>query len=127
MRTLTSACKKLWPECAVECVFEEFQTVPVEPAINEMVSLAKIMGLEVDAYFSSISGDARDDGDGHDGVHGGGVGHNGHHGDGGDRDDDHGDGDGEPLQHKRLQNWHTCKAERRRWRQREVQRISEIK
>ncbi|GBL91318.1 hypothetical protein AVEN_203472-1 [Araneus ventricosus] len=31
-----------------KCDFEGFETVPVEPADNEIVSLAKIMGLEVD-------------------------------------------------------------------------------
>lgn len=47
-RTLTSAWKKLWPESVVECDFEGFETVPVEPVVNEIVSLATIMGLEVD-------------------------------------------------------------------------------
>ncbi|PNF30675.1 hypothetical protein B7P43_G06169 [Cryptotermes secundus] len=47
-RTLTSAWKKLWPESVVECDFEGFEIVPVEPVVNEIVSLAKIMGLEVD-------------------------------------------------------------------------------
>ncbi|PNF30455.1 hypothetical protein B7P43_G12495 [Cryptotermes secundus] len=46
-RTLTSAWKKLWPERVVECDFEGFEIVPVEPVVNEIVSLAKIMGLEV--------------------------------------------------------------------------------
>ncbi|GBL74835.1 hypothetical protein AVEN_243684-1 [Araneus ventricosus] len=30
----------------VECDFERFETLPLEPVINEIVSLAKIMGLE---------------------------------------------------------------------------------
>ncbi|PNF35334.1 hypothetical protein B7P43_G02588 [Cryptotermes secundus] len=47
-RTLTSAWKKLWPESIVECDFEGFAVVPVEPVVNKIVSLAKIMGLEVD-------------------------------------------------------------------------------
>ncbi|PNF27366.1 hypothetical protein B7P43_G01189 [Cryptotermes secundus] len=47
-RTLTSAWKKLWLESIVECDFEGFEIVPVEPVVNEIVSLAKIMGLEVD-------------------------------------------------------------------------------
>ncbi|PNF19045.1 hypothetical protein B7P43_G11706 [Cryptotermes secundus] len=47
-RTLTSAWKKLWPESVAECDFEGFETVPVEPVVNEIVSLIKIMGLEVD-------------------------------------------------------------------------------
>ncbi|PNF21866.1 hypothetical protein B7P43_G05279 [Cryptotermes secundus] len=46
-RTLTSAWKKLWPDSVVECDFEGFEIVPVEPVVNEIVSLAKIMGLEV--------------------------------------------------------------------------------
>ncbi|PNF37791.1 hypothetical protein B7P43_G10140 [Cryptotermes secundus] len=46
--TLTSAWKKLWPVSIVECAFEGFEIVPVEPVVNETVSLAKIMGLEVD-------------------------------------------------------------------------------
>lgn len=51
-RTLTSAWKKLWPESVVECGFEGFETVPVEPVVNEIVYLATIMGLEVD--YSAI-------------------------------------------------------------------------
>ncbi|PNF32747.1 hypothetical protein B7P43_G11578 [Cryptotermes secundus] len=47
-RTLTSAWKKLWLESVVECDFKGFEIVPVEPVVNEIVSLAKIMGLEVD-------------------------------------------------------------------------------
>ncbi|GBM99854.1 hypothetical protein AVEN_204383-1 [Araneus ventricosus] len=47
-RTLTSAWKKLWPESVVECAIEESETVLVEPILNEIVSLAKIRGLEVD-------------------------------------------------------------------------------
>ncbi|PNF40924.1 hypothetical protein B7P43_G14973 [Cryptotermes secundus] len=47
-RTLTSAWKKLWLESVIECDFEGFEMVPVEPVVNEIVSLAKIMGLEVD-------------------------------------------------------------------------------
>lgn len=47
-RTLTSAWKKLWPECVVECNIEEFETVRVDPVVNEIVSLATIMGVEVD-------------------------------------------------------------------------------
>ncbi|PNF21961.1 hypothetical protein B7P43_G01794 [Cryptotermes secundus] len=46
--TLTSAWKKLWPQSVFECDFEGFQIVRVEPAVNEIMSLAKIMGLEVD-------------------------------------------------------------------------------
>ncbi|GBN81253.1 hypothetical protein AVEN_64565-1 [Araneus ventricosus] len=45
--TLTSAWKKLWPESVVECDFEGFETVLVKPLINEIVSLAKIMELEL--------------------------------------------------------------------------------
>lgn len=48
-RTLISAWKKLWPEGVVECDFEGFETVPMKPVVNEIVSLATIMGLEVDA------------------------------------------------------------------------------
>ncbi|GBM08269.1 Tigger transposable element-derived protein 1 [Araneus ventricosus] len=48
-RTLTSAWKKLWPESVVECEFEEPETVPVDPVVYEIVSLAKIVGLEVDS------------------------------------------------------------------------------
>ncbi|GBM46115.1 hypothetical protein AVEN_169099-1 [Araneus ventricosus] len=33
-----------------ECEFEEFETVSVESAVNEIVSLAKIMGLELDNH-----------------------------------------------------------------------------
>ncbi|PNF38634.1 hypothetical protein B7P43_G02310 [Cryptotermes secundus] len=47
-RTLTSAWKKLWPESVVECDFEGFEIVLVEPVVNEIVALAKTMGLEVD-------------------------------------------------------------------------------
>ncbi|GBN93495.1 hypothetical protein AVEN_31589-1 [Araneus ventricosus] len=47
-RALTSAWKKLWPDRIVECDFEEFETKPTEPVVNEIVSLAKIMGLELD-------------------------------------------------------------------------------
>ncbi|PNF34534.1 hypothetical protein B7P43_G10746 [Cryptotermes secundus] len=47
-RTLTSAWKKLWPESIVEHDFEGYEIAPVEPVVNKIVSLAKIMGLEVD-------------------------------------------------------------------------------
>ncbi|PNF38060.1 hypothetical protein B7P43_G00349 [Cryptotermes secundus] len=46
--TLTSAWKTFWPESVVECDFEGFEIVPVEPVVNEIVSLAQIIGLEVD-------------------------------------------------------------------------------
>ncbi|GBM97809.1 hypothetical protein AVEN_250984-1 [Araneus ventricosus] len=46
-RTLTSAWKKLWPERVIECYIVESETVPVEPIINEILSLVKIMRLEV--------------------------------------------------------------------------------
>ncbi|GBO26528.1 hypothetical protein AVEN_253957-1 [Araneus ventricosus] len=48
-RTLTSVWKKLWPDRVVERDSEGFETVPVEPAVNEIVSLVKIGGLEVDS------------------------------------------------------------------------------
>ncbi|GBN83569.1 hypothetical protein AVEN_216927-1 [Araneus ventricosus] len=47
-RTLPSVWKKLWLESVVKCVFESFERVPVQPVINEIVSLAKVMGLELD-------------------------------------------------------------------------------
>ena len=47
-RTLISAWKKLWLDSVVECDFEGFESVPVEPVVDETVSLAKTMGLEVD-------------------------------------------------------------------------------
>ncbi|GBL74195.1 hypothetical protein AVEN_231072-1 [Araneus ventricosus] len=53
-RTIISAWKSLWPETFVECDFEGFETVPVKPAVNEIVSLAKIMGLEVDNYIDEL-------------------------------------------------------------------------
>ncbi|GBO12731.1 hypothetical protein AVEN_217431-1 [Araneus ventricosus] len=36
----------LRPETVVECDFEGFEATPVEPVINEIVSLAKIVGLD---------------------------------------------------------------------------------
>ncbi|GBO26047.1 hypothetical protein AVEN_205296-1 [Araneus ventricosus] len=53
-RTLTSARKKLWPKGVVECVFEGFETVPVEPVVSEIVSFDKIMGLEKDVVDESL-------------------------------------------------------------------------
>ena len=47
-RTLISAWKNLWPDSVGECNFEGFETLPVESVVNEIVSLATIMGLEVD-------------------------------------------------------------------------------
>ncbi|GBM76536.1 hypothetical protein AVEN_145690-1 [Araneus ventricosus] len=49
-RILTSAWKKFWPEKVVECDIEVSETLslPVEPVVNEMLSLAKIRGLEED-------------------------------------------------------------------------------
>ncbi|CAL7938614.1 unnamed protein product [Xylocopa violacea] len=48
-RTLNFAWKKIWPESFVERVFEGFETGSVDPIINDIVSLANIMGLEVDS------------------------------------------------------------------------------
>ncbi|GBM41583.1 hypothetical protein AVEN_169181-1 [Araneus ventricosus] len=48
-RLLTSSWKKLWSENFVECDFEGFVTFSVESVVNEIVSLAKIRGLEVDS------------------------------------------------------------------------------
>ncbi|XP_026464559.1 tigger transposable element-derived protein 1-like [Ctenocephalides felis] len=45
-RTLTSAWKKLWPEIVGEMAFEEFK--PEAAVVEEIVSLGKSMGLEVD-------------------------------------------------------------------------------
>ncbi|GBN95875.1 hypothetical protein AVEN_55696-1 [Araneus ventricosus] len=45
---LTSAWKTLWPKTVVECDFEESETVPEEAVVKEILSLTKIMGLEVD-------------------------------------------------------------------------------
>ncbi|GBN09469.1 hypothetical protein AVEN_143097-1 [Araneus ventricosus] len=60
-RTLTSAWKKLWPESVVECDFEGFETVPVEPAVNEIVSLAKIMGLKGENDIDELEEDRSQD------------------------------------------------------------------
>ncbi|XP_046989444.1 uncharacterized protein LOC124594967 [Schistocerca americana] len=46
-RSLTSAWEKLWAECVIECNSEAFVSVPVEPVVNEIMSLAKRMGLEM--------------------------------------------------------------------------------
>ncbi|GBO20224.1 hypothetical protein AVEN_253338-1 [Araneus ventricosus] len=43
-RILTS----VWRENVVECDFEGFETLSLEPVVNESVSLASIMELEVD-------------------------------------------------------------------------------
>ncbi|GBM56580.1 hypothetical protein AVEN_129963-1, partial [Araneus ventricosus] len=40
--------KKLYPESAAECNFEGLEAVPADPVVNEIVSFAKIMGLELD-------------------------------------------------------------------------------
>ncbi|GBN50002.1 hypothetical protein AVEN_109076-1, partial [Araneus ventricosus] len=56
-RTLTSAWKKLWPESVVECDFEGFETVTEEAAVNEIPSLAKIMGLEVENDIDDLEED----------------------------------------------------------------------
>ncbi|XP_067132756.1 tigger transposable element-derived protein 1-like [Centruroides vittatus] len=45
-RTLTSAWKKLWPEAVVEKAFEGLE--PEVSVVEELVSLGKSMGLEVD-------------------------------------------------------------------------------
>ncbi|GBM33773.1 hypothetical protein AVEN_183034-1 [Araneus ventricosus] len=37
-RILTSTRKKLWSDSVVECDFEEFETVPVKPVVNKIVS-----------------------------------------------------------------------------------------
>ena len=44
--TLTSAWKKLWPESVAERTFEGFE--PEVPVEEEVVSLGKSMGLDVD-------------------------------------------------------------------------------
>ncbi|GBM83037.1 hypothetical protein AVEN_238786-1 [Araneus ventricosus] len=46
-RTRTSAWKKLWPKSDVECDFEESETVSEESVLNEIVSLTKVMGQEM--------------------------------------------------------------------------------
>ncbi|KAK7081639.1 hypothetical protein SK128_021918 [Halocaridina rubra] len=46
-RILISACKKLWSDRVVDRVFEGFEAEPVT-FVNDIVSLAKSMGLEVD-------------------------------------------------------------------------------
>lgn len=47
-RTLNSAWKKLWPEAVAPRDFDGFEVVEeVEPEVNEIVSLGKDMGLEV--------------------------------------------------------------------------------
>ncbi|GBO46897.1 hypothetical protein AVEN_191925-1 [Araneus ventricosus] len=48
------AWKKLWPDSAVECDFEGFETVPVEPAVNEIVSAYKIMRLEMENDINEL-------------------------------------------------------------------------
>ncbi|XP_022909635.2 tigger transposable element-derived protein 1-like [Onthophagus taurus] len=48
-RTLISAWKKLWPESVVECHSEKVDTLDVEPLVNEIVSLANTIGLEVNS------------------------------------------------------------------------------
>lgn len=45
-RTLNSAWTNLWPDCVVERDFEGFETQTNE-VVNDIVSLGKIMGLEV--------------------------------------------------------------------------------
>ncbi|GBN24260.1 hypothetical protein AVEN_224087-1 [Araneus ventricosus] len=45
-KTVTSAWKNLWKDSIVECNFEGFETVLVEPAVSNIVSFAKIMGLD---------------------------------------------------------------------------------
>ncbi|GBL98462.1 hypothetical protein AVEN_111595-1 [Araneus ventricosus] len=54
-RTLTSVWKKLWPESVVECDFEGFETIPVKLVVNEIVSLTKIVELELDNNMTSMS------------------------------------------------------------------------
>ena len=47
--TLNSAWKKLWPDCITERDFEGFDPEPgPEVVLDEIVSLGKSMGLEVD-------------------------------------------------------------------------------
>ncbi|GFQ86511.1 tigger transposable element-derived protein 1 [Trichonephila clavata] len=45
-RTLTSACKKLWPKAVAERIYEELE--PGMSVEEEIVSLGKSMGLEVE-------------------------------------------------------------------------------
>ena len=47
-RTLNSAWKKLWPACVAERDFEGFDPHLEPPVLEEIVSLGKSMGLEVD-------------------------------------------------------------------------------
>ncbi|XP_068250614.1 tigger transposable element-derived protein 1-like [Palaemon carinicauda] len=47
-RTLNSAWRKLWPECVAEYNLEGFKSIQEEAVDDEIVSLGKIMGLEVD-------------------------------------------------------------------------------
>ncbi|GBM62777.1 hypothetical protein AVEN_41506-1 [Araneus ventricosus] len=53
-RTLTSVWKKLWPESVRECGFEGFGSVPVEPEVNKIKSLSKIMGLKVETVINDL-------------------------------------------------------------------------
>ena len=48
-RTLRSAWKKLWPSCVAERDFEGFGEAPAETVVDEVVSLGKGLGLEVDS------------------------------------------------------------------------------
>ena len=46
-RNLISAWKKLWPESVAECEVAGFEEVFEDPVINEIVSVSKILGLDV--------------------------------------------------------------------------------
>ncbi|GBL86220.1 hypothetical protein AVEN_121578-1 [Araneus ventricosus] len=56
-KTLTSAWKNLWKESIVECNFEGFETVLVEPAVSDIVSLSKITGLDVKKDIDELEED----------------------------------------------------------------------
>ncbi|GBN01727.1 hypothetical protein AVEN_30986-1 [Araneus ventricosus] len=53
-RTFIYAWKKRWPKSVVE--WEGFETVPVEPAVHETVSLVQIMGLEEEIDSDELEG-----------------------------------------------------------------------
>jgi hypothetical protein len=46
-RTLTSACRKLWPKCVPENDVEGVAHLEEPPVVDDIVSLGKTLGLEV--------------------------------------------------------------------------------
>ncbi|XP_069168651.1 tigger transposable element-derived protein 1-like [Procambarus clarkii] len=48
VRTMISGCRKLWPKCVAERDFEGFEPEPEVPLVEEIVSLGRQLGLELD-------------------------------------------------------------------------------